>query len=155
MTNSFTPPATENLTWTEYSSLLTAGVDKRFLAGLYASGNLWARTVGGHRTVFLAEGAAFRLDRPKTFWATTNEPFIGSESYDRATFYREPLLIHETPLDWLKAGREGIVILSWEHYWPLYLADVPVIRTLNISFGRRLSASLKHPLPLPEIQVAA
>ena len=148
-------PATQNLTWPEYNSLLTAGVDKRLLAGLYASRNIWAGTVDGERVVFLSEGAAFRLDKPKQFWATTTNPFIGQESLERSIHFQEPLLVHETPLDWLKADREGIVILSWEHYWPLYLADVPTLRTLNVAFGRRLSAALKHPLPLPEIQVAA
>lgn len=101
---------------------------------------------------------AFRLDTPRSFWLfdpTGHAPYLGHDAVERAIFYHEPLMVHESPLDWLKAGCQGCVILQWNHYWPAYFGGVSALRAMSPSFGEKLQARLAAPLPVPEIQVAA
>lgn len=143
------------LAWSDYDALLRAGVDKRLLGRMYAARDIAAADIDGNRSIILAEGAGFRLEAPAVFWATSSIPFLGEESLHRSTHFQEPLMVHETPLQWLRAGREGIVILDWQRYWPTYLTGVPVLRALDAKFGRRLRDGLRHPLSIPDVQVAA
>lgn len=143
------------LTWGDYQALLTAGVDKRLLAHMYAARGISAAVVDGKRAILLAEGAAFRLEAPAVFWATSPIPFLGEDGLHRSTHFQEPLMVYETPLQWLRAGREGIVILDWQRYWPMYLSGVPVLRAIDPKFGRRLRDGLRRPLSIPDVQVAA
>lgn len=99
---------------------------------------------------------AFRPDTPRSFWSYTGAGMmLGADALDRAQHYSEPLAVHESPLDWLRAGCDGIVILDWKHYWPAYLGGLPALHASNVEFGRALSAKLSAPLQLPQILVAA
>jgi hypothetical protein len=168
MTNEL--PALNPLKWSDYEALLTAGVDKRFLAHLYIQrsigaddirieGGKWVRRFMGDRAIIIPtddDYVAFRMDSPRGFWRMTGTAvLLGHDSLEHAVHFQQPLMVHESPLDWLKSGCDGIVILSWQHYWPAYLSDVRTLRTVNPAFGRRLRDGLKHPLPIPDIQVAA
>lgn len=126
----------------------------------------WERRFMGDRAVVIPVHAptdgelidlvAFRIETPRSYWSMDGRAvMLGYDSLTRAAFMGEPLMVHECPMDWLRAGRTGIVILGWEHYWPAYLAGVPALRTMTAEFGRKLHDKLAAPLSIPEIQVAA
>jgi hypothetical protein len=63
----------------------------------------------------------------------------------------EPLIAHETPLEWLQAGREGVFIIDTQRASPL-LRMVEPLGVKRPEFGRQLQAALTiHP---PKIVVA-
>ena len=182
MTNVFTLPADawksiSPLKWPDYEALLRAGVQKADLARAHIDCEIaaddiavergrWVRRFRGDRAVVIPvhnpesgdilDLVAFRMETPRSFWTFAGiAPYLGHEALAHATYHRIPLIVHETPLEWLTAGREGIVILGWKHYWPAYFGDVVALRTHNPEFGRRLRDAMKHPLPTPPIQVAA
>lgn len=170
--------ATQDFGARDFVGLVKAGVPKAFLAqSLYRSlwlgaddiaidGGRWSRRFRGERAIVLpivgAESGelvdlvAFRLETPRSFWSYAGAaPLLGQHSLERAAYFEEPLFVHESPLDWLKAGMTGVVILDWTRYWPGYLAGIPALRFLDDNFARRARDLLSRPLPIPEIQVAA
>jgi hypothetical protein len=64
----------------------------------------------------------------------------------------EPLLVHETPLDWLRAGRHGVFIVDPQRAAPLLLLSEPLGVTRE-AHGRRLRQALT--IPAPRIVVAS
>lgn len=170
--------ARRSLAWADYKALLNAGVPKTFLARAMAEkclgvddiavkNGLWMRRFRGERAIVIPEMSqatgqltnlvAFHSETPRSFWRMLDggAPFLGPDAIERAEHFNEPLMVHETPIEWLRAECEGVVILDWNHYWPLYLGGVKQVRTASIEFGRRLRDTLMRPLPIPEIQVAA
>lgn len=167
--------ARASFAWADYSALL-AHVPKAFLAGAMAADMLgaddiavkdgrWERRFRGERAIVLpvfgATGdivdlVAFRTEAPKSFWTFgAGAPMLGFEELERAHHFGEPLAVHETPLEWLKAESTGIVILDWTHYWPAYFGGIAKITTTNYAFGLRLTQMLENPLPTPEVMVPA
>jgi hypothetical protein len=70
-----------------------------------------------------------------------------------ATYFAGGVLrIHRTPLDWLKAGRDGLVILKPKLCWA-YLRNVPRLAFADISLARQLKAWLLPPEPQTEILI--
>jgi hypothetical protein len=63
----------------------------------------------------------------------------------------ECLMVYETPLEWLKAGRRGVVLLNPDRARSILLAGQPLGVT-NREFGFRLRSALTG--PAPEILVA-
>lgn len=64
-----------------------------------------------------------------TFWNPKTGQFISSQwclgdQYDRLS--DDPLVIHETPIHWLRASRHGIVIIDWSRIFEM-LRDEPDI----------------------------
>jgi hypothetical protein len=53
----------------------------------------------------------------------------------------EPLAMHETPLDWLKADREGVFVIDPERASPL-LRRVEPLGVKRASFGRRMREAM-------------
>lgn len=161
---------TLDLAFSEYTALLHAGVRAPLIMALmkdHAIGaddiavrdGRWERRFQGERAILLdADGdtVAFRLQAPRAFWrAHGSALLLGRDALERAAFLGTPLWVYETPLDWLRADCDGVVILDWVHYWPIYLGGLATLRTKDVAFGQRLRAMLEHPLPRPEIQVAA
>ncbi|MGO9768997.1 MAG: hypothetical protein ACLPSW_05465 [Roseiarcus sp.] len=64
----------------------------------------------------------------------------------------EPLLVHETPLDWLRAGRQGVFIVDPQRAGPLLRLSEPLGVTRE-AHGRRLRQALT--IPAPRIVVAS
>jgi hypothetical protein len=99
---------------------------------------------------------AFRLETPHSFWPMSGAAaMLGQDQLERAHYYGRPLIVHETPLEWLRAKRVGVVILDWNRYWPAYVGGLPALRTFSERFGRTLEERLKRPLLVPDVQVAA
>jgi hypothetical protein len=63
----------------------------------------------------------------------------------------EPLLMHETPLEWLRAGRDGVFVIDPQRASPL-LRPVEPLGVRRASFGRQMQAALT--IPAPRIVVA-
>ncbi len=99
---------------------------------------------------------AFRPSSPND-WACRSRlcPILGEESVEVARWNRIPLLLHSNPLDWLRAGGQGAVILNWHRSPRLWLSDVSVIICDTVALGRRLSDALRQAsLATPEIRIS-
>jgi hypothetical protein len=161
--------------WPDYCALV-GKVDKRLLAAAFISLGLgaaeitvkdgrWTRMFRGARAVIVPASVAggniidlvaFRMDTPRSFWPLTGSAAVlGDDEIDRASAMGEPLQVHESPLDWLRAGRRGCVILDWVHCWPFYLGRVPALQFENREFAGRAAALMQRPLPVPSIFVRA
>jgi hypothetical protein len=64
----------------------------------------------------------------------------------------EPLVVHETPLEWLQAGREGVFVIDPQRASPL-LRMVEPLGVRRPEFGRRMRESMT--IRAPRIVVAA
>jgi hypothetical protein len=163
-------------TWPRFEALLKAGlrVPHIFLDGDFRIGadqaainnGRWEQRFQGDDAYIvpvyepidgeLVDLVAFRLETPKSYWTLDGRaPFLGYDALYEAEARQQPLMVYESPLEWLKDDQRGIVILDWQHHWPLWLANVPALRCRGIPFGRRLHATLQRPLEIPDVQVAA
>jgi hypothetical protein len=67
------------------------------------------------------------------------------QCFNPATWFDgDGLHIHRTPLDWLKAGRDGIVILNPKLCWA-YLRNVPRAICADIEHGEEVKRWIKPP----------
>jgi len=76
---------------------------------------------------------------------------LGAENIFAPRF-SEPLLVHETPLDWLRAGRRGVFIIDPQRAAPLLRLGEP-LGVKREAHGRRLRQALT--IPAPRIVVAS
>lgn len=162
-------------TWADYSALLR-GIDQRSLARSFAEIGLGAGEIavqnGKWRKMFRGERAiivpaqdpggypvdliAFRMDTPMSFWPLSGAAAVlGEDEIDRASAMAEPLQVHECPLDWLKAGRRGCVILDYARHWPLHLGRIPALQFEDAAFARRAAARMQNPISIPPVLVRA
>lgn len=101
----------------------------------------------------LVDLLAFRLDAPETWWLRRGVAvWLGAclpQYLDPP-----PVLIHRTPLDWLRNGGEGIVILA---DYPVERRDLllsfRMVAVDDPSLGRELQRSLERPYAIPPIMV--
>lgn len=57
---------------------------------------------------------AFRSTAPAVWWRRIGlADTLGDDAIEYAACTRAPLVLHETPLDWLRARAEGAVVLDW------------------------------------------
>jgi hypothetical protein len=168
--------AQDKFGWPDFVSIQAAGLSAEILSSLVAAkaigaeeisvqGKRWQKRFRGQRVIILpvcgpATGevvdlVAFNPKTPKAFWVHTGAGvMLGEVSAARAEHFSEPLYLHETPMDWLKAAGEGSVILDWKHYWPLYMGSIKRVRVLDEAFGKRAADLMARPFPTPEIEVA-
>jgi hypothetical protein len=105
----------------------------------------------------LTDLLAFRTNQPSQWWSLLdNEPVLNPDAVEKARpclDTDEVLIVHETPLDWLRADREGIVILDWSANLHFHLGGVQRIYTVNPMLAKRLEKALTLPTwPSPEIR---
>lgn len=88
---------------------------------------------------------------PDIHWNPKTGQYIAADwclgdPFDRLS--DEPVTIHETPLHWLRASRNGIVVIRWECLFPM-LFDVPAV---SVPASLR-DKYIKHmqPARLPEV----
>lgn len=156
--------------WDDLWKLRQAGVPQRSLLDIGAldigiQNGRWAERFRGDRAMIvpvcddagdLLDLIAFRLETPRSFWTYDGAAaMLGQWNLEHAQYYEEPLLIHECPLDWLRAGCSGVVILEWKDFWPFTLAGIPALRCSSDDFGRRIKARMERPFTIPAIEVAA
>ena len=100
---------------------------------------------------------AFDTSQPSRWLSLYDtEPILNPEAVERAITCLgtdEVLRVHETPLDWLRAGRVGIVILDWSANLQVRLGGVRRIYTTSPMLAMRLEKALTLPTwPSPEIR---
>lgn len=93
---------------------------------------------------------AWHPHRPGRWWVRTGAAvFLGEDALIDARWHAKPLLIHETPRDWIIAGCDGAVILDWRaDLYPSFIgiADLRCATT-------RLAARLRETLARPRINI--
>lgn len=161
--------------WSDYKTLLGLA-DKRALAVAYCASRFgaaeiiiedgkWRRQFRGARAIIVpvvtrdevVDLIAFLPETPRSFWGFVTSPVatLGEDEIIRADIMREPLQVHECPLDWIRAGGLGCVILDWARYWPLHLAGVPALQFEDREFAARATARMQRPMPVPPAMVRA
>jgi hypothetical protein len=105
----------------------------------------------------LTDLLAFRTDQPSQWWSLLdNEPVLNPDAVEKARpclDTDEVLIVHETPLDWLRDDRDGVVILDWSANLHFHLGGVRRIYTANPILAKRLEKALTLPTwPSPEIR---
>jgi hypothetical protein len=103
----------------------------------------------------LVDLIAMPHDRPAAiFWRLTGQgEALGYENIVRADERREPIMLHENPTEWLKAGRTGACILDWRKPWAAEVSNIEAIRVTRPEFGFEIERRLSQPFPYPNIQV--
>jgi hypothetical protein len=93
---------------------------------------------------------AFYPSEPEKFWLRLGAArFLNHNAVDRAVACGEPLFIHETPFDWLRAGWQACVILDWDSDLRGVLPDKVLV--WDHAFADRLQAKMgQH---TPEVRV--
>jgi hypothetical protein len=62
------------------------------------------------------------------------------------------LTLQATPLDWLRSGCEGVVVLDWSSSEVRQLANLQTVRVSDPAVGRMLLDTLSRPARLPSIE---
>ncbi len=72
---------------------------------------------------------AFIQDEPEQWWRRYGDdtPILGAQALAHAAFERRPLVLWETPLQWLLQRRSGSVVLDWGVDLRPIFGDVPAI----------------------------
>ena len=86
------------------------------------------------------------------WWRRTDlAPVLGLDEIERAGFLDEPLHIRQNPLEWLRAGATGVVVLDWASaaFW---LSGARRLIAHSRSTAHRVERALRHPGPKFEIK---
>lgn len=145
-----------------------AGIARAGLLGLVrmeTDGEHWQPEESGNPALIIPAGVdnsfnnivdmiALQTSNPDIWWSRTGlSPMLGFENLSRSMFYGTQLTLHANPLEWLKADCEGICLLDWDMYLPVWLSGVQSIYCPDPYTGERLSAALTQNIFLPEIRV--
>jgi len=65
--------------------------------------------------------------------------------------WEQEVRLWASPLDWLRADRDGLCVLDWSAPEVLELARLPSISCQDIRLAERLRSALSHPCRLPVI----
>ncbi|MFG0245757.1 MAG: hypothetical protein ACF8MF_06885 [Phycisphaerales bacterium JB052] len=99
---------------------------------------------------------AFNPHEPTRWWARTGAAvMLNPEGVERGQHHAEPVHVHATPLDWLRAAGAGIVVLDWSGHLPLRLAGPPRLIAADLALAERLDRALNRPAPRHRIEVLA
>lgn len=97
---------------------------------------------------------AFSADAPGRWWTLGGINLLGRVWLERASVLEEPAIIHDTPLDWLRAGGHGSVVLDWRAPPLLALAAVGQMVAQSHRTATRIRRALTRPTDIPEIRIA-
>jgi hypothetical protein len=103
----------------------------------------------------LGDLIAWLPSKPGRWWRRVGGlPILGLSHIERAGFFREALSVWSTPLRWLRASGEGVVILSGDANLRFWLGSVPKVIVDRIELGEKIERGFRAPLPaLPHIMV--
>lgn len=98
---------------------------------------------------------AFRPGETARWWRRTgNSVLLNPEGARRAEHFNELLPVWSSPLSWLQHGGQGVVVLDWSAYLPLYFVGVAAVACEDLPLAKRLLSALKEPaFDLPEVRV--
>jgi hypothetical protein len=126
--------------------------------------DLWSPAEDGVAllTVAVVEGAAvtdivaFDPRTPEKWFMRKGQAWaLGFDAIEEARGSFDPaartLDLHETPLDWLRAGMAGTCVVSWTPEARASILDCPKIKVASAAHAQRLRLMLTKPPRLPDI----
>lgn len=103
---------------------------------------------------------AWKPDRPNQWWTRCYSGVpLGDDQLFTAEYWQKPMMLRATPLNWLRAGGDGVCILDWKTPAP-ELRTVPELICETVDQGeevlRRLSAPIMRvpPITIPKKDAA-
>ena len=99
---------------------------------------------------------AFTLDADRRSACRTGmAPIVNASAVQDAWWQEFPLLIHATPLDWIKADLAGVVVLDWNPGTvALHLGNARRLISFSPEVVASLTGIFKHDVDPPEIRLA-
>jgi hypothetical protein len=114
--------------------------------------------IGSHASgiwQFLDDLCAWSPSQPNCWFMRTGNGFmLNPDEPERCRIHQEPIELHATPLDWLRAGGRGAVILDWSVHLPIYFRGVRNIICDSIDLAGRVHSALNDIGSVPHIHVA-
>ncbi|GEO82016.1 hypothetical protein [Pararhodospirillum oryzae] len=95
----------------------------------------------------------FRPDQPGRWWSKNESVLLNGSEVERATFFEDPLVIHPDPLEWMRAGGQGVVILDWGRFLPLHVGGPSRLVCTTLPLAERLDRALRAPPRRFQIEV--
>ena len=115
----------------------------------------------------IVDTVAFFQDDPGRWWLRFGDetPILGSQALAHAAWERQPLMLWETPLQWLLKHRSGSVVLDWGVDLRPLFEDIPAINCQSaalrsrlqenfLAFGPRLTVRADDDVGIEGVQVA-
>ena len=78
---------------------------------------------------------------------------MNPRAVDRAIHFRESLAVWASPLSWMRASGDGIVLLTDQLDVGFYLRGVPAINCETVELARAVDRRLRTVVSLPRIRV--
>ena len=88
----------------------------------------------------IVDAVAFFQEEPEQWWLRHGDeaPILGAQALAHAGWERQPLILWETPLQWLLHRRNGCVVLDWGVDLRPIFEDVPAINCQSAALRDRL-----------------
>lgn len=96
---------------------------------------------------------AFFADNPSRWWRNSTAPILNPDAIDRAIHFQEPLAVWSSPLSWLRAGGDGVVILTDDLDVGFHLRGVPTVNAETVELAQTIDRRLRVVVSLPRIRV--
>ena len=88
----------------------------------------------------IVDAVAFFPDEPEQWWRRYGDetPILGAQALADAAWERQPLVLWETPLQWLLQHRSGSVVLDWGVDLRMIFEDIPAVACQSTALSDRL-----------------
>jgi len=108
--------------------------------------------VSEHPEEALVDIVAFKPSNPARWWLRLGQAVVlGLHNARLAAFKEEPILVHATPLDWLRAECQGAVVLDWKREVLSHLDGYGVLA--DAATGKRLENAFHQRIHIPQIKI--
>ena len=97
----------------------------------------------------LVDLVAWHVETPGHWWLFYRDEAIilGIRTLAIARDFKEPIVLHSTPQQWLLTGRTGVCVLRWNVPLQETLGDIPEITCDSAWLKRRLQKALRKNEP--------
>jgi hypothetical protein len=100
----------------------------------------------------MEDTVAWFPDDPDSWWVCRRIGVIlGMAAVEDAEFLHEPLIIFETPADWVSAGRKGICIIDWAAHLAFHLPSNRPLLCQTERLSKKLIRALTPSTPNVEV----
>lgn len=102
----------------------------------------------------IVDFVALQTANPRKWWVRSGlATMLGFWNLEEAAHFDHQLVVHATPLDWLRADCEGVCIVDWRSFLPFHLSGITKVYCPDQMTGERLDIVLKRQSVSPEIRV--
>lgn len=109
--------------------------------------------VSEHPEEPIIDHLAFQPSDPARWWLRLGQGVIlGLHNARLALFKEEPILVHATPLDWLRADCWGCVVLDWEADLLSYLDGYGILAA-DRRTGEALERAFRRHINIPQVRI--